>query len=209
MKIPEELSPFSLVPKTGSIHLTNILKKLFKKKPLARNIATNGYPIYIHRVITMFIKCFDFIPYFWSEKNGEKKSEDYKVFNLKNPEMADLTNSIINSSTFFLYFISLGDCFHCGKAFINNFPCSLDEINLETKNELVGLAKILMNDIKANSVRRKANSARTGKVEYDEFWVRHSKNILDNIDNFLSAHYGLSDEESGTTPVGRGMRKAP
>jgi hypothetical protein len=44
-------------------------------------------------------------------------------------------------------------------------------------------------------MRRRAQSQRTGRVEYDEFWSRPSKIIIDRIDRELAHHYNFTDEE--------------
>ena len=35
----------------------------------------------------------------------------------------------------------------------------------------------------------------TGRVEYDEFYMKMSKSIIDEIDRVLAKHYGFTDEE--------------
>ena len=35
----------------------------------------------------------------------------------------------------------------------------------------------------------------TGRVEYDEFYMKMSKPIIDEIDRVLAKHYGFTDEE--------------
>ena len=52
-----------------------------------------------------------------------------------------------------------------------------------------------MKDMKRNAIRRTAESGQTGRIEYDEFWPRHSKFIIDEIDRVLAKHYGFTDEE--------------
>lgn len=52
-----------------------------------------------------------------------------------------------------------------------------------------------MKDMGKHKVRRVAQSERSGRVEYDEFWPRHSKGIIDEIDTVLARHYGFSGEE--------------
>lgn len=63
------------------------------------------------------------------------------------------------------------------------------------QDELVSLAKQLMRDVKSNSTRLKAEYAATGSVEYDQFYPRNSKPILDEIDTVLAGHYGFTAEE--------------
>ena len=52
-----------------------------------------------------------------------------------------------------------------------------------------------MRDMKSNSTRLKAEYAATGQVEYDQFYPRNSKPILDEIDRVLARHYGFTAEE--------------
>ena len=52
-----------------------------------------------------------------------------------------------------------------------------------------------MQDLHRNSQRKVAYYQRTGRVEYDEFFPRHSKHIIDEIDRVLAQHYGFTDEE--------------
>ncbi len=62
-------------------------------------------------------------------------------------------------------------------------------------NELDKLGKELMLDLSSNSNRKKAFYQTTGDVEYDEFYPRLSKPIIDEIDRVLAQHYGFTDEE--------------
>jgi len=52
-----------------------------------------------------------------------------------------------------------------------------------------------MTNIKKNSVRLEAKYEATGKVEYDQFFPRKSKPIIDEIDRVLAQHYGFTAEE--------------
>jgi hypothetical protein len=96
---------------------------------------------------------------------------------------------------FFFYFVTFGDCFHCEREFIITFPSGLDKITSEQYNTLYGYSTELMHDMKRNAIRRRAQSQRTGRVEYDEFWSRPSKTIVDRIDRELAHHYNFTDEE--------------
>ncbi len=85
---------------------------------------------------------------------------------------ADCAAALINSSTFFLYFILLGDGFHCGKEFVHSFPASLDDLSANARESLLEQKRLLMDDMKEHAVRRVAQSKKTRRVEYDEFWPR-------------------------------------
>ena len=52
-----------------------------------------------------------------------------------------------------------------------------------------------MADIKEKSRRRVYVYKTSGRVEYDEFYLKESKSIIDEIDRVLAQHYGFTDEE--------------
>lgn len=194
-----EISPtarhLGLIPKTGNLTGNTILSRISTKQPLALTLGVSEHTLYIHRVITMFIKCFDFIPYFRNEVDGEKKSEDYKPFKFKTAQLARSALPILNSSTFFFWFIALGDCFHCGKEYIHSFPISLEAIPSPLQARLADLGKKLTTDVRKHKVHKVAQSKRSGRVEYDEFWPRFSKDIINEIDRALADHYKFTEQE--------------
>ena len=53
----------------------------------------------------------------------------------------------------------------------------------------------LESDMGANSLRRIYNYQTTGRVEYDEFYMKKSKHIIDKIDAILAQHYGFTEAE--------------
>ena len=184
-----------LFPKLGFTLSRNVLAKILTSHPLGRFTSERGKVIYVHRVMTMFVKCFDFVPFFCNETDGVKKSEDYKPYKFATSELSDIAVAALNSSTFFFYFIVLGDCFHCGKEFILKFPFDLIDAQQSFGSRISGIMHRLMHDLKRNTVRKCAVSERTGAVEYDEFWPSKSKPIIDEIDGVLAKHYGFTDDE--------------
>ena len=51
-----------------------------------------------------------------------------------------------------------------------------------------------MTDYKSKAKRRRIQY-RTGWIEYDEFYPRLSKTIIDEVDCLLAQHCGFTDEE--------------
>lgn len=49
--------------------------------------------------------------------------------------------------------------------------------------------------MKSKSKRRVYVYKSTGRVEYDEFYMKLSKPIIDEIDKALAEHYGFTEEE--------------
>ena len=62
-------------------------------------------------------------------------------------------------------------------------------------NDLSAISHQLEADMQAESKRRVYNYKTTGRVEYDEFYLKLSKSIIDEIDRVLAEHYGFTDEE--------------
>jgi hypothetical protein len=75
------------------------------------------------------------------------------------------------------------------------FPCSLDALADAEGRTLSKLNRALMQDLKKHSVRRAIPYRTTGLVEYDEYYPRNSKPLIDEIDRSLSQYYGLNSDE--------------
>lgn len=57
------------------------------------------------------------------------------------------------------------------------------------------ISDLLAQDMLSKSKRRVYHYKTSGRVEYDEFYMKKSKDIIDMIDRTLGKHYGLSDLE--------------
>ncbi len=180
-------------PKVSTAQELQLISKMFAKNRLATQMtAVASQPILVHRIAHYYIKCFDFVPYFKSERDGVKKSEDYKEY-LFNPPVQQYV-AAINSTAFYFYWQVFFDAFKAGKLCVESFPLG-NPNDSGAQDKLVGLAKRLMRDMKSHSTRLKAEYAATGRVEYDQFYPRNSKPILDEIDTVLAGHYGFTAEE--------------
>ena len=145
----------NVLPKTEDMLAASILRKLRESKGAAFASATTS-PIYVHRIPYNYVKAIDFIPYFWNERDGEKKSEDYKPYCLI-PRTANLPAlAIINSNLFFFRWYSLFEGYHCGRHEITSFPFGFPHMTADTQNKLETLAGRLMSDLKENSSRKTA-----------------------------------------------------
>ena len=89
----------------------------------------------------------------------------------------------------------LSNCRDLTKREIDNFPIGLNSMTDSTQNRLANLTKSLMHDYESNKNRKTAQYKTTGKVIYDEYFPKHSKPILDQIDTVLAQHYGFTEEE--------------
>ncbi|MER8845788.1 Eco57I restriction-modification methylase domain-containing protein [Mesorhizobium australicum] len=182
------------IPKANDPRELAIIEKLSRMRKLSViGSASRTSRIFVHRIAHYYIKCFDFVPYFWSERDGEKKSEDYKEYGVPSPPAQFVAT--VNSSVFYLYWQVYFDAFKAGKNCVESFPFG-DPSKTNTQEILVEIANRLMNNIRGNSKRLNAAYKTTGDVEYDQFFPRKSKAIMDEIDCALARHYGFSSEET-------------
>jgi hypothetical protein len=196
-EMPIELKLNGLIPKAGDKHLINVLTKI-KKQPKTFGqwvLPDSQHCIYAHRIVAHFVKCFDFVPFFKNDRDGQKKSEDYKVFAFADKRTALVASAVLNSNLFYLYYLSYSDAYHCGRELILNFPSDLENIKAEFGESMIHANKDLMSDLRKNAQRRRIEYHGTGWIEYDEFYPKRSKLYIDEIDRLLCPQYDLSAEE--------------
>jgi len=186
-----------LIPKVSSTTHSHILGKLCTHDRNLRESVddTASYHVYCHRIVAHFVKAFDFVPFFHNQRDGEKKSEDYKIFSVNTDGKRDTLVALLNSNLFYSWFVTYSDVYHCGREIILDFPCDIAELTESLGGSLKDLKDELMNDLRKHSVRRAVPYKATGLVEYDEFYPRNSKPIIDEIDRVLAKHFGFTDEE--------------
>ena len=186
---------FQVFPKIGHVEEDKILKILSSNQQLGIFIAKRGNPFYCHRISRYFIKATNFVPYFSSERDGEKRSDDFKEYFSSDIESSSLIICALNSSIFYWYWRVMFDGYHCGGDNIRSFPFSIDKLSREHKDALVCLAAKLMASFTQNAQRKSVQYKKTGLVMYDEFNVSKSKSILDEVDRVLGAHFGLESKQ--------------
>ena len=184
------------VSKTGYEIEARLLEKLDVHAPLAKIFNDlGGQIIYYHNAPRYWVRFMNFAPYFWNERDGEQISTQVKSLTLRTKTDAAAAVAALNGSLFYWWFVILSDCRHLNLREIENFPLGLDRMHKDTKARLGKLTNQLMASFKKHKVRKETQYKTTGKVVYDEFYPRHSKPIIDEIDRVLAKHYGFTDEE--------------
>ena len=131
------------------------------------------------------------MPFFRSERDGEKRSEDYKLFAFRTRPELEAFTGVLNSSLFYLWFVAYSDVYHCGRELILDFPCDIQA--LSRSSELLEATMELMQAYRSTAVRRAIRYKATGLVEYDEFYSRDVKPQIDRVDMVLARLLGLPD----------------
>ena len=173
----------------------SLLSKLSNRSKEIYIDSTSHVSFYVHRIPYNYVKALDFVPYFWNEKEGEKKSEDYKPYCLRQRENERIVLATLSSNLFFWWWYAFFEGYHCGRHEIYSFPISTSEMPDDNRKRLKELEPKLIQDIQNNKKRKTAVYKNTGKVVYDEFYPRFSESIIDEIDCVLAEHYGFTDEE--------------
>ena len=182
------------IPKVSVPIENTIWDKAHQSRKLAENLAGRS-TICFHNAPRYWIRVMTFVPYFWNERDGEQISTQVKTLSLPNKSDAAVVAAMLNSTLFYWWFIALSDCRHLNMREIESFPVGLERMSENTKNKLARLASELMADLQKHKHRKEAEYKMTGKVIYDEFYPKHSKPIIDEIDRVLARHYGFTEEE--------------
>ena len=185
------------LPKIYSGIEQSIWKKLAQFSVLGTHLITAAtpYTIYFHNAPRYWLRAMDFAPYFWNERDGEQISTHVKPLYLATELDATITGATLNSSLFYWWFVILSNCRDLTLREIKNFPIAVDQMDDVIKQRLSVVFEDLMQDLKHHAQRKETNYQTTGRVIYDEFYPRHSKSIIDEIDRLLAQHYGFTVEE--------------
>lgn len=105
----------------------------------------------------------------------------------------DVIVSIMNSTLFYWFYTIYSDGHNFTKHVIGSFPFS--KPSDITQNKLKYLCNLLMKDLEKKSQIKNAHYKSTGFVEYQEFYPKLSKFIIDEIDKSLAHENGFTDEE--------------
>lgn len=128
--------------------------------------------------------------------NGERgisSRENYLYF--RTQEIRDVVVAILSSSLFYWYFILTTNCRDLNPSDLNQFPISIADMNTGIITDIISKSQILMNDYKNKALLKNKTSSKTGNIQYQEFYPRLSKPIIDDIDKLLAKHYGFTEEE--------------
>lgn len=180
-----------IIPKISSKLLIDIFSKIKSQDQFFGRFYGQNI-MYYHNAPVNWIRAHSTAPYFWSERDGEGITSQLKTFSFPSMQHAKVAMNIVCSSIFFNWWISHSDCYHLNIPELHSFGINV------TQNLMTSLSQInnrLTIDMQNNSCRRVYNYKTTGRVEYDEFYMKLSKPIIDEIDTVLARHYGFTEEE--------------
>ena len=180
-----------IIPKTSSQLHQAVLKKLKSITPKL-DISISNRPsdktLYYHSAPAHWVRTHTYCPYFHSERQQRTTSTKLKTLTLNQHGNIKNTQALLCSTLFFVWWITYSDCYDLNKPHIYTFP-------QYKGNALNNLSRLLEDDMKSKSEKRVYNYRTVGRVEYDEFYMKKSKLIIDKIDVALSQYYNFTEEE--------------
>ena len=182
-------------PKIADSVGKNLASQLRNAKKTLLSFKTGKYVCYFHSSPQYWIRAMDFVPYFWSEREGKKISPTIKSLSFDSKLDAAVAIATLNSSLFYWWFIAFSSCRTLAMREVSSFPIAVGQMDEVLQKTLSELSTDLMGDLKHHSKRKEITMRNVGRVVYDEFFPRHSKPIIDEIDRVLAQHYGFTDEE--------------
>jgi hypothetical protein len=180
--------------KAGCETELRLWEKLRRRKRLSSGLG-GAAAVYYHNAPRYWVRALTFAPYFRNERDGAKLSTQVRRLSAKSRAEAAAVAAALNSSLFYWWFILFSDSRHLNAREIERFPLDVAGMAEGDRRELGDLCARLMEDYRRHAVRKECRYRTTGRVVYDEYYPRHSKPILDEIDRVLARHYGLSGEE--------------
>ncbi len=166
----------SAIPKVSSpIHLNVLIKMLGAAKTIGTALTvpkSATKEILYHSAPVNWIRAHTSPPYFHSQRDGEKVPTG---LNSLQPvvEASESVHCVLTSTSFFIWWLSLSDCYHLNRPEVLAFPFCQD-------GTLEALSIELERDMNAKSKRRVYHYKTSGRVEYDEFYLKESKEALNN-----------------------------
>ena len=186
----ESRKDFSVIKVRDSIE-ESIMTKVWACSQHIRDyedVVKNSNFVYYGYGYGYFGKILNRKSYFWGEKVKESTGDKY--YYIQEEYDRNIFVGLINSSLFYWFYVNYSDGHNFTKTVIGAMP-----FDYEKDEGLVMKVYDLMSDLDEKKGRKCCNYKSTGAVEYDEYYPKLSKPIIDEIDKLLAKHYGFTEEE--------------
>ena len=144
-----------------------------------------GILLHYHRSPRYWIRAMDFEQYFQSATRS-RSVHHFRNLYFGDAKSAKAVGALLNSSLFFLWFVTIGNGRNITGEDVTEFPVG----NISEHLDCSDLFDELMDDYKRHSIVRRRVDA-----EFQEFYPSKSKQVINQIDRVLAEHYGFTDEE--------------
>jgi hypothetical protein len=181
------------VPKIGSTSEEEVLTKIWASPSTLGAGADGGnHHIYYTRKVHAFLNIMDFVPEVRDDKGNARDPSEQKTLQFSSTLRRDSALALLNSTLFRWFLTVFSDCRNLNKREVLNFPVDLGELASCHGLELSRLSRQLMASLRATSEFR-VMKFKDQKLRVQCIIPRHSKHIIDQIDEVLARYYGFSE----------------
>ncbi|NLF42028.1 MAG: hypothetical protein GX587_04975 [Bacteroidales bacterium] len=189
------------IPKFSSYLFTSILekqKRISKSKTLQSTFLSNATSqrFFYFRAVQYWFKILEKEPVFLEDGEQTRTGEMKPIYS-DTQENKYILITVLSSTTFFLHYITWSSCQVVNSRDFD-FLFDINSLNKTNRNRLVELGKKLQKDYQKNShtiTRNYSKKGRSFTMEKQHFYIKKSKDIIDEIDTVLAEHYGFTEEE--------------
>lgn len=189
------------IPKFSSYLFTSILekqKRISKSKTLQATFLSNATSqrFFYFRAVQYWFKILEKEPIFLEDGEQTRTGEMKPIYS-DTQENKYILISVLSSTTFFLHYITWSSCQVVNSRDFD-FLFDINSLDKTNRNRLVELGKKLQKDYQKNShtiTRNYSKKGRSFTMEKQHFYIKKSKDIIDEIDTVLAEHYGFTEEE--------------
>ena len=173
-----------------------LLRKIWADKlSLGEQVDSSGDAIvYYSRKVHNFFQVLDFVPEVYDGRGKLRPPTELKELRFSSAAKSDAVFCLLNS-TLFRWFVNVfSDCRHINKREVEQFRCDAGAAIRENGRSWQQMARRLSKRLLETSEFREM------RFSHDTLRVqciipKHSKSIIDEIDQLLAQHYGFTDEE--------------
>ena len=152
--------------------------------------------MYYFRAVLYWLKILISPPVF-KEDGINKRTGEMKQIKFEDSLTRDCVAAFLSSNLYSLYYVVFSSC-QVVNASDFYFPLDLPSLVDEFGGQLSRLTSELMTDYEQNSVIQKRQYSSRGRsfvMHKQYFFLRKSKDLIDEIDKILAKYYGFTDEE--------------
>ena len=143
----EDYTYQNIIPKIASPLFISIARKI-KDENTKYFVGSGNEQCLYHNAPVNWIRSHTFVPYFCSDRDGEGITTQLKSVSFDNAKQVKVGSCILNSSLFFIWWITNSDCYHLNKPEIVNFRYQYDK---GIEKEICSVADRLAIDMKKNA----------------------------------------------------------
>ena len=182
------------VPKVGSTEEHEILAKIWSHDSTLGAGADGGaHRIFYTRKVHAFLNILDFVPEVRDSRGVARDPSEQKTLNFDSKLRRDAALALLNSTLFRWFLSAFSDCRNLNRREVLNFPVDLGGLTSAKGQALSVLTRELMKSLKRTSEYREMKF-KDQTLQVQCIMPRHSKSIIDQIDEVIASYFGFSDQ---------------